>query len=297
MSEAQAPATGGQGADTGAAATTTAANTQSTGVTTTTTAAPVVTTTAPTIEWLPGADETTVGLVQNKGWKTPADMLTSYNALEKFVGVPADKMLRLPTDASLKEELDAFYTKLGRPADPKEYSLAVPQGSDPAFANEAAGKFHELGLSTKQAQALTAWYNGKAESAGTQSIEQQTQSLAAQQTALKTEWGAGYEAQLAVARNAATQFGVTGAQIDGLEKTMGYDGVHKLFANIGSKLGEGGFHTGGDRANGFAVMTPGQAKAELMTLRGDKEFTAKYLAGNADAKARMTQLQSWANPE
>src|SRR3990172_7528620 len=105
MSETQAPASGGQGAETGAAATTTTANTQATGVTTTETAAPT-TTAAPvsTIEWLPGADETTVGMVQNKGWKTPNDMLTSYSALEKFVGVPADKMLRLPTDTSTKED-------------------------------------------------------------------------------------------------------------------------------------------------------------------------------------------------
>jgi len=284
MSENLAPADGGQGAPAGAAPVAAAP-------------APAPAPAAPTIEWLPTADEATVGLIQNKGWKSPADVLTSYTALEKFVGVPADKMLRLPTETSTKEDLDSFYSKLGRPADAKEYGIKAPEGQDGAFAEAAAGKFHELGLTTKQAQELTNWYNGQA---GAATEAQQASKLAdnaAQQESLKKEWGAGYDTQITQARMAAQQFGVDAATLDKLEGAMGYAGVMKFMAGLGAKVGESGF-PGAARTTSFTgAMTPAQAKSELADLRNDKEFTAKYLAGNTEAKAKMLQLQAWANPE
>lgn len=279
----EASATSGQGAataETAAAATTTAATTQNT----------------PAIAWLPDADEITTGYIQNKGWQSPADLLKSYQGAEKLIGVPPDKVLRLPGDTSTKDELDAFYTKLGRPADPNGYEIKAPQGADDSFAKAAAGKFHELGLNTKQAQELAKWYESQGATMGEAQQQAKTAANVEQQNALRTEWGAAYDAKLTQARNFAQQAGVDAATLDKLQDAMGFDGVMKFMANLGGKIGEANF-VSGDRATQFGVMTPGQAQAEIKSLTADKDFRSKYLAGNAEAKARMTQLNKWAFPD
>jgi hypothetical protein len=280
MSDIQAPAAGGQG---GAPAAASAAP------------APAAAPAAPAIEWLSGADEVTVGLVQNKGWKSPNDVVQSYTQLEKFVGAPADKIVRLPTETSTKEDLDAFYNKLGRPADAKGYELPVPEGQPRDFADKAAAKFHELGLTKSQAKVLTEWYNGEGAAVTQAQQEAKAQTNIAQQQALKKEWGAGYDAQMSTARLGMQAFGVDGDTIDKLQDALGYDGAMKFMANLGAKAGEGSFHGGGN-GNFNGAMTPGQAQAEIKSLQADKEWTAKYLAGNKEAKDRMAQLMKWAHP-
>lgn len=258
-------------------------------------AAPASAPAAPAIDWLPDADETTVGLVQNKGWKSPKDAIASYQSLEKFVGAPADKIVRLPGEGAAKEDIDAFYAKLGRPADPAGYEIKLPDGADDTFAKTAATKFHELGLNKTQAQELVKWYEGQ----GTSMTEAQQQAKIAanvdQQNALKQEWGAAYDQQLSRAQNFARAAGIDGATLDKLQDSMGYDGVMKFMANLGAKIGESNFNSG-DRTTNFGAMTPGQAQAEIQSLKRDKEWSAKYLAGSAEHKARMTQLMSWAYP-
>jgi hypothetical protein len=278
----EAPADGGQGAAPAPAA---AAPTPAP-------AAP-----APAIDWLPDADEVTVGLVQNKGWKAPKDVLTSYQQLEKFVGAPADKIVRLPGEGAAKDELDAFYSKLGRPADPTGYEIKLPDGADDTFAKTAATKFHELGLNKQQAQELVKWYEGQGASM-TEAQQQASQAAnLAQQEALKQEWGQAYDQQVTAARQFAQGAGIDAATLDKLQGAMGYDGVMKFMANLGAKMGAEPAFPGGDRKGGFGgVMTPGQAQAEIASLKRDKDWSAKYLAGSAEHKARMTQLMSWAYP-
>lgn len=260
-------------------------------------AAPAAAPVTPTIDWLPDADEVTVGLVQNKGWKAPKDVLTSYQQLEKFVGAPADKIVRLPGEGAAKDELDAFYSKLGRPADPNGYEIKLPDGADDSFAKTAAGKFHELGLNKQQAQELVKWYEGQGATA-TQAQQQQSQAAnLAQQEALKQEWGQAYDQQVTAARQFAQSAGVDAATLDKLQSAMGYDGVMKFMAGLGAKMGAEPTYPGGDRKGGFGgVMTPGQAQAEIASLKADKDWSGKYLAGGAEQKARMSQLMSWAYP-
>lgn len=287
----EASAASGQGA-----ATATAAAATTTAATTTTTATTTSASTAPAITWLEGADEVTVGYVQNKGWQSPADLLKSYQGAEKLIGVPPDKVVRLPNDTSTKEDLDAFYTKLGRPTESKDYGLKVPDGVDPSFMNAAATKFHELGLSTKQAQELQKWYDGQATAIGETQKSIAAQENVAQQNALKQEWGAAFDAKITQARMFAQQAGVDAATLDKMQQAMGYDGVMKFMANLGAKIGEANFPAG-ERGTSFGALTPGQAQAEIKSLQNDKEFRAKYLAGNTEAKAKMANLMKYAYPD
>jgi hypothetical protein len=251
---------------------------------------------AATIDWLTGAPEDITGFVQNKGWKTPVDAITSYKQLEKHMGTPADKLLRLPDfDKADPTELGQFYTKLGRPAEPNGYEIPVPEGMDTSFAEAAKAKFHELGLTAKQAKALAEWNNEYASTMSVQQQEAYKQTIAAENESLKKEWGQAYDQEIGMAKNAAKALGLSPEKIDKLEQSLGFADLMRTMANIGKRIGEDKF-VSGDSVGGNGVLTPAGAQARIQQLRGDKDWTAKYLSGNVQARAEMERLMQFAYP-
>src|SRR4051812_33433335 len=91
------------------------------------TAAPAAGTGAPAaFDWkTAGLDDASAAFVAEKQFKDMSTAIQSHRNLEKLVGVPADKLLRLPTDDS-PEAWNAIYDKLGRPKDAAGYNLPLP---------------------------------------------------------------------------------------------------------------------------------------------------------------------------
>jgi len=291
-----APAAGGQGSSSSALLAAPAAP-----------AAPVAPPTPPTggapavpsgPAWLPGVDEVTAGYVANKGWTEPRQVLDSYVNLEKLLGADrAGNTVILPKDGASAEEMASFYNKLGRPADPSGYKIEVPEGAPKEFATAAAQKLHELGISKAAGEKLAEWWNGQAK--GSQEQHQQAQLQAFQQDdqALKQEWGAAFTQNLTAAQAAVRGLGVTPEQIDQMQKSMGHKATMEFFQKIGSKMGEADF-VSGNRSEPFgAALTPSQANAKIASLKGDKEFVARYLKKDSAAVAELTRLIAMANPE
>jgi hypothetical protein len=252
------------------------------------------------IPWLSNADEITVGYVQNKGFKDPAQVVESYRNLEKLLGADrAGRTVVLPGENASPEDMAAFYNKLGRPDTPDNYKLAIPEvGGDPAFAKAAAAKMHELGLSTKQGQELVNWWNGTMGDSAKQSEAAKLQAFQADEAALKAEWGAAHDQKVVVAKNVASSLGLDAPTIDKLQAALGHKGVMQLLDKIGSKAGEDSFVSGGQNAPGFSsAMTPGQAQAKIQELRADKNFVARYLNKDVAAVDEMKRLHSFAYPE
>lgn len=224
-------------------------------------------------------------------------MLDSYRNLEKMVGASPDQVIRLPKadDPQAAEAMNAIYDRLGRPKTADAYKLEIPkENGSPEFAKAASEQFHKLGLSEKQGQDLVKWWNETQSNAMKTSTEASAQSIQAGKDALKKEWGAAHEQNLALARRAAKEFGVAGDVIDAIESKAGYDGVMKLFHSIGAKLGtDANFHSGATPA-GNGAMSPGQARARIAELRADKGWTAKYLNGDQSARAEMDKLNRFA---
>lgn len=290
----QAPAAGGQGTEPGAASSSAALLNPPAGGAP---PPPAGTTTTP-ISWLDGADETTVGYVQNKGWEKPAQVLDSYRNLEKLLGADkAGNAVVLPKPDAPQAEVDAFYNRLGRPSDPTGYKMSVPEGGDPTFANEASAKMHELGLSQKQGEALAQWWNEKASTTQTMLQQQTDHAYQADDLALKANWGAAFQQNLSAAQQAARGLGLDAPTIDKLQAAMGHKGTMEFLHKIGSKMGESDFVTGAKTERFGSAMTPGQAKAEITTKMADKNFTARYLSKDAEAVAEMKRLHEFAYPE
>jgi hypothetical protein len=108
-----APETGAGGGDGGAAAAAAAAAAASAGK-----------------PWHDGVEADTVGFWQNKGYKVDdpkalaTDLTKQYRELERHIGAPPDQILRLPKADAKPEDIKAFWSKLGAPADAKEYDFS-----------------------------------------------------------------------------------------------------------------------------------------------------------------------------
>lgn len=244
-------------------------------------------------------DETELGYVKNKGWKTPGDLLGSYRNAEKLIGADPASVLKMPKGDAPPEAWNEIYDKLGRPADPKEYNFAVPEGmeANQPLIDALRPAFHEIGIPKGMAEKLVAKYN---EIGGTMAAEQaaavQTQQTEAM-SALQKEWGAAFADRSAVVDRAATAFGLDSAKVEALGNALGRAEAMKFLHNIGSKLGEADF-VSGDGKQGFGgAMAPDQAKARIAELRKDVAWTGRFTSGDTAAKKEWTDLHKWAFPE
>ena len=252
---------------------------------------------APAAPWYGTFDQDTVGWLENRGLTkleaTAAlpEVIKGFRNAEKYIGVPAEQIVRLPKADAPQEAWNDVYTKLGRPADPNGYEVKIPEGVDGSFADWAKNSFHELGISKTQGEQLASRWN---EFVGKQTEVSQAQyknTVAEQNNALRAEWGQAYDQNVNIAKRAAQEFGIDAQTVDKLEQSLGFDGVFKMLHNIGSKIGESSFTAGEAQS---AISTPNAAVAKIKMLQQDKGFVEKYIAGNAEARAQMEALHKQA---
>lgn len=303
MSEATAPTEGGQGVATPAAPTSSSAALAATATPAAPTSqqlspAPAPAAPAAAPSWLSGADEVTIGYVQNKGWTEPSQVLDGYRNLEKLLGADkAGNAVIIPKADADPKEWGAVFDRLGRPSAPDGYKVEIPQGGDPNIHNASLAKFHELGLTKTQGEALMGWYNGLVEQSNQATEAQRQAEFQRQDVALKTEWGQAYTQNLAQAQAGARGLGLDSATIDKLSDALGHKATMSLLQRVGVGMREDSLVTS-DSTSGFSnALTPGQAKAQIQSLMQDKDFTSKYMSGNADARAKMEALHRYAYPE
>jgi hypothetical protein len=249
--------------------------------------------------WYSSYDTDTVGWLENRGLTkldsnaAMPEVIKGFRNAEKYIGTPAESLIKIPKADAPDDAWNEVYTKLGRPQDPKEYALSVPDGVDPSFAEWAKGTFHELGVTKTQGEKLSAkWNDYVSQQVGSQEQQYKTQ-VADQTNKLKAEWGQAFDQNVNIAKRAAQEFGVDSTTIDKMESAMGFDGVMKFFQTIGSKIGEHSYESG--EAQGFnGAMTPNAAQSRIRQLQNDGEFVKKYIAGNVDARGEMERLHKLA---
>jgi SpoVK/Ycf46/Vps4 family AAA+-type ATPase len=279
---------------TGAATTTTPTTTTAAATTT-----PAVSTTG--FDWKAvGVDDAGLNLVNDRQWKTPADLLKSYTNLEKLTGVPADKLIRVPKDNDPKA-WDEVYAKLGRPDAADKYVIPVPDGQPKEFAGEAAKWFHEAGLPQSAVTKIAEKWNGFVEAQQKAAQEKQAQEQQIQVNALKKAWGADYDKQAQVVDRAAETFGMTQEHLSALKQVLGPKAAMEFLHKIGSKIAvEATGDPAGMNQRGDFAMTPEQAKAKISQLKHDKSFAQLFVSQDPkqrmDARAEMDRLHKLAYP-
>jgi hypothetical protein len=250
---------------------------------------------AATADWTAGLPDEARGYVQLKGWKAPADLLNSYQNLEKLRGVPAERLLALPEKAD-DPKWGEVYQRLGVPQKPDEYGLTAMEGADPEFSSKAAEWFHKHNIPKAAAAGLAQEFNAFM-SEQQKAIEADlTAKAEAEVVELKSEWGPQHDKNVEVARRAAKEFGLTEDLLNGIEQQIGYKATMALFHKIGSSLGEPEPVGMGTSPGGRGVMTKEMALARISQLKQDTTWGAKYLNRDADAVAEMERLHKIAYP-
>jgi len=245
--------------------------------------------------WTEGLNlgEDTLGYIKNKGWESPADLLTSYRSLEKYQMKSPD-IIELPGVDADEDAMNQFYDRLGRPSDPSQYGFEAPENADPELMDWFGNTAHRYGLSEKQAKGL---FNEWNEMTGAKMENLQHEMKVQGENDinnLKKEWGGDYDKMVNAGRLAANGLGYGEEQLSSLEEKMGTGEMLKLFATLGSKMGEDSFATGNESGSGFGT-SPSQAKAQMDELRTDSQFMDAYMSGDKAAVAKMQKLMEIAH--
>jgi len=249
---------------------------------------------APETSWTDNLSEESKGLVEIKGWDSPDKAIGSYRELEKFVGADPKQLLKLPTDPD-SEDWGNVYSRLGRPETPADYKIELPENAtvDQDFLNAAQEQFHKAGLSGQQAQELVNFWQEQQTAqieAANESADLQSQT---ELTELKREWGNGYDGMVEQGRRAAREFGLDQETSENMETFMGTKAFMKLWADIGSKLGEDQLE-----GSGPVGQTPAGAKERINQLQMDESFMKTYMTpdapGHKEAVQKMQDLYSLA---
>ncbi len=250
------------------------------------------------VAWLPGADELTVGYVQNKGWDNPAKAVESYRNLEKLFGADkAGNTVVLPKPDAQPAELDAFYNRLGRPASADGYKIPVPEGSDPAFSKVAAQWFFENGVPAKAAEGIATKWNEFAKQQAELADQTRVEKFTVEDQALRKKWGAAFDQNLGQVKSFYQAAGLDETVIDALQESMGHLRTMEFLHSLAIKTGEPEFVNGQTQPGFGGAMTPEQAKARVEDLKADPTWRAKYLNGDVTAKDEMARLMRFAYPE
>jgi hypothetical protein len=244
-------------------------------------------------------DEGTRGYLQNKGLdkKTPLEALLEvskfHREAEKFVGAPANELVRLPKDPNAPE-WEGVHQRLGKPKEAKEYDFTTVKrtGDKPlegALLDTIREAAFEGNLSKDGATRVAAKIVKHLDQVEANSTSEKAAALITEKKALADNWGPNAAANMVIAQGAVKALGVTPEAVAALEGVTGYAKVMEMFRLIGSKIGEDKF-VGGGGGGGTNVMTKEAAIAEKKSLMDDKAWATRYLNGGREEKKQLDAL-------
>ncbi|MDY0872510.1 hypothetical protein [Dongia rigui] len=244
-------------------------------------------------DWRLGLEDDLAGLVQQKGWRSAKDVLTSYRSLERMLG--GDRVA-LPGKDAGPEDWGPVWEKLGRPADPAGYALSAPGGDDPAvgeYDGPTAQWFRdtafELGLTQTQAAKL---HDAFLERFGK---EPQPAMVQEEEPDLRSVWGRRYDRNMAAARRAYGTFLGDEAQFNQIADGIGLSALLDLLAKVGHATGEDSM-TGRADARNSGPRSAAEAMGEIGRLQAAAKadpkhpYTNKTHPDHAAAVKRMEDL-------
>jgi len=239
-------------------------------------------------------------LMAQKNYKTPHETAVAYYNLNKIASTEESKKVIIPGADAKPEELDAFYTKLGRPANPEGYNDVFKFDDkvkvDPTVLDFGKKLAHKLGLDPKRAKTMADDWNAFAAEQGQKSATTWSADNDKAVETVKQKWGAEADAMIEGGRRVYKSLGLDDKLMTQIEAHIGAAPVIELLARIGKATAEGGFMGGGGGGGSGDpnAMTPEAAAIEINRLNGDKDFQEKYMnrhhSEHESALARMNAL-------
>lgn len=227
--------------------------------------------------------------LDENGTYDPNVMLKSYVHSQSLIG--ADKVV-IPKEGD-EQGWQEVYTKLGRPADPKDYKVTkpekMPDGMTYDEGLETQLRNHAFANGWNQRQfdnAFKQFYEVRAQEVGAWN-QQQAKAAEESQRVLKREYGDGYQAALDTADVAMNRFGNDAIR----QKLTAYGLQHdadivRMFNNIGKRL------IGETELRGAGANAP-PSRAELeskITSYRTQYHAALYDNTHPEHKQRVQEL-------
>lgn len=234
------------------------------------------------------------GLIQTKHFNDANELVKSYQNIEKLIGVDKNEIIRIPKAKDGEEpDYSEVWKALGRPDKAEDYGL-----SDNDFAKAASEEMHKLGLSVKQAKALSDFVD-----AYTESHKQQVQTASEEELerqaekgreTLKKDWGAEYDLNLEVARQAVADFketlGLDGDVLDKLGDTIGVDKAAKIFYLLGKQAANDGSKNMANYASKSGGETAEIASYKVKEMYDDPDIAKKIMSGDVKTINELNRL-------
>jgi hypothetical protein len=254
----------------------------------------------PPAAWYDGAPADVLTYWQNKGLDTanPRDfalqLTNQARNHERYIGVPAEQLLRLPQPTTPEADRRAFYDKLGVPTQAKDYDFTevpIPEGVnvDGAYLDGMRQSFHKNNISKDAAAGLLSDLYALE---GQQRAQREAADVVRLQQArgqLEREWGTNLEANKALATIGQKKLGINNEEFEGLCYVWGEYKALDVLRMIGaSAVTEDDFKEG-THATGAPTTVSG-AQAEIDRMRTDQAFVARWMAGQKDAVDYMKYL-------
>lgn len=270
----------------------------------------------PASAWHTGLDAELIGHAQNKGWdmsdpvKAFSAAAVAHSGAQKLIGLPPEKVLRMPEASADAATLDAFWQRLGAPKEAKEIDFSAIKGADGKPFDEKLGEVIRSTAVAARAPkdvalslAAAVQKHIDSESAAAKTIRDGQ--VAADREALTRSWGANKETNLFIANQALEKL-ATAAQVpldkakeawDALSKVggIGAASAMEMLRVMGVRMGEDRFVSNGGVGGQNMPMTREAAQSEIKALKGDPVFSKRYLEGGAEERQRMAALHKIAH--
>ena len=245
--------------------------------------------------WHQGVDAEILGHWQNKGWNIgdPKDVALAATKqareAEKFFGVPADQIIKLPKADARPEDIKAFRIRLGMPAEAKEYDFSAIKDLSQPLSDALRTASHNAGLTKDAAAAVATAVQKHLDDTRAADSAVSTAKLAEEKTKLQENWKTNFDFNHLKAMEGARRLGITPEAVKALEGQIGYAAVMEAMRKIGSATSEDTFVERGATAGGLPTTREGATarKAELMA---DRDWAGRYLKGGMAEKREMDAL-------
>lgn len=242
-------------------------------------------------------DADLIGHAQNAGWKIDdpaalaAEAVKAHREARKFIGVPENQLLRLPTDAKDEAGWNSVWQRLGVPKDAKEYDLSAVKFADGTAIDDAfADTIRQTAITNRiPKDAATAFAQSVVkfmEGADAAEAAEKTAKLNSEKAELAKSWGPNADLNKLTAMQGAKRLGVSPEEIAALENVTGYSKVMEMFRKIGAGTSEDTFVD----SKATAPVTSASAQARLNELQADKQWVDRLFKGDAAARREHDAL-------
>lgn len=224
----------------------------------------------------------------------------NYLETKKLIGT---KRIAEPQENWKDEDWNGFYKSAGRPETADKYSVPVFKGEDgqPVEMDKEqiayfTKKFHEAGLSDRQAKALITGYVEQQMGSQKKLTDASNAERLAAEDALKKEYGDAFPAKIELAKSALTKFADDDFTVFLSTSKLGNDPrMVRMLVKIAQGMTE-------DTAAGKGGTDPilsskAAALQELDKMKGDQEFNKKRFGGDKFARERWEYVHKLAYPE